>query len=430
VGIACGANELQAQGPVRPLANDAVIIAESPEPNVLSFYDPAIVRLSSGRLVAAYIATGDRSLVSYPLMCILVSDDGGATWRETYANSAERITHGRLFVAGDALYLMGQRPNLRIMRSLDDGETWSDQVDLTSGEQWHGTATNVWYARDHVYLVMERRVTSAITGWEVGELAPVLLRARVTDDLLQPASWTRASELAMQDILPGFRENTLELDGFGVPFFEQTYPDSNLLVRGRTFAPVGWLETNVVQIMDPDHVWFDPTGRTFHLFARANTGGTGYAAIAKVVENPDGTMTTMLEQAPSGRDLLFLPLPGGQMKFFILYDEVTKLYWMLGSQATDSMTRAEELPPERYGLPNNERHRMVLHFSKNLVDWCFAGLVAITNSPREARHYASMAIDGDDLVILSRSGDARAKSAHDGNLITFHRVRNFRALVY
>ena len=41
-----------------------------------------------------------------------------------------------------------------------------------------------------------------------------------------------------------------------------------------------------------------------------------------------------------------------------------------------------------------------------------------------------MDIDGDDLVILSRSGDERAKSAHDGNLITFHRVKNFRDLVY
>ena len=41
-----------------------------------------------------------------------------------------------------------------------------------------------------------------------------------------------------------------------------------------------------------------------------------------------------------------------------------------------------------------------------------------------------VAIDGNDLVILSRSGDQRAKSAHDGNLITFHRVKNFRKLVY
>jgi len=32
--------------------------------------------------------------------------------------------------------------------------------------------------------------------------------------------------------------------------------------------------------------------------------------------------------------------------------------------------------------------------------------------------------------VLSRSGDSYAKSAHDGNMITFHTVRNFRALVY
>jgi photosystem II stability/assembly factor-like uncharacterized protein len=38
--------------------------------------------------------------------------------------------------------------------------------------------------------------------------------------------------------------------------------------------------------------------------------------------------------------------------------------------------------------------------------------------------------DGNDLVILSRSGDTLVKSAHDGNLITFHRVKNFRELVY
>ena len=72
----------------------------------------------------------------------------------------------------------------------------------------------------------------------------------------------------------------------------------------------------------------------------------------------------------------------------------------------------------------------MLHFSKNCVDWCFAGRVADTGDPKQSRNYASMAIDGDDLHVLSRSGDARAKSAHDGNLITFHTVRDFRRLVY
>ena len=41
----------------------------------------------------------------------------------------------------------------------------------------------------------------------------------------------------------------------------------------------------------------------------------------------------------------------------------------------------------------------------------------------------SMAIDGEDLHILSRSGDHRAKTAHDGNLISLHTVSGFRDLV-
>ena len=94
------------------------------------------------------------------------------------------------------------------------------------------------------------------------------------------------------------------------------------------------------------------------------------------------------------------------------------------------MTRSELLPDDRYNLPNNERRRLTLHFSRNLVDWCFAGLVAVGEMEKASRHYASMAIDGEDLLVLSRSGDWRARSAHDGNLITLHRVKNFRTLVY
>ena len=79
---------------------------------------------------------------------------------------------------------------------------------------------------------------------------------------------------------------------------------------------------------------------------------------------------------------------------------------------------------------DNERHRLALHFSTNCIDWCFVGLVAVGDTPKQARHYASMAIDDGDLVILSRSGDKDAKTAHDGNMITFHRVKDFRNLMY
>ncbi len=97
---------------------------------------------------------------------------------------------------------------------------------------------------------------------------------------------------------------------------------------------------------------------------------------------------------------------------------------------TDLSSQHSPLPPERWGLPDNEHHRLVLHFSKNMIDWCFAGLVAKGDTPKESRHYVSMCIDGDDLCIVSRSSDEHAHSAHNGNLITFHRVKGFRALVY
>jgi hypothetical protein len=38
--------------------------------------------------------------------------------------------------------------------------------------------------------------------------------------------------------------------------------------------------------------------------------------------------------------------------------------------------------------------------------------------------------DGDDLFIVSRSGDERARTAHDGNIVTFHRIKDFRKLIY
>ena len=426
-GAALFAVLLSAAGqPIRPLAQEHVVVGESAEPATVPLYTPSILRLDGGRLIATYERGGEgRKTGAWAV--ILTSDDGGLTWQE---RTRTAMVHGRLFAAGAAIYYLGHKGDLRVCRSLDRGETWSEPAELTTDQAWHQTAANVWKTSEHVYLVMERRTSRAIDAWYVGELAPVLMRARLNDDLTQRASWTFASELTFADLIPGYRENAPATEFFGLPFHPQSYPGRTQLGNRRNFSPMGWLETNVVQLTDPDHVWHDPAGKTFHLFMRANTGTTGYAALAQVVENADGTMTTSLVKNPSGRTALFLPFPGGQMRFHVLYDERTKLYWLLGTQATDSMRRVDRLPAERYGAADNERQRLVLHFSKNMVDWCFAGIVATGGSPREARHYASMDFDGEDLVILSRSGNARAKSAHDGNLITFHRVKNFRDLVY
>jgi hypothetical protein len=429
LALACGwaAGAAEVGEPIRPLANDFVKVFESPSPTNIFCYTPGLARLESGRLVATLDLGGPGlKKKNEPRGRIFTSDDHGRTWT---ARGSFPFIHARPFVAGQAVYILGHSGDLHVIRSDDGGQTWSPDVKLTEGQRWHQSACNVSYANGCVYLVMERHIGNTIRGWPVGELAPVLLRGKSTADLTKRENWTFASELSFRQTIPKV-ETDPAINFFGVPFFPAAYPTGSLPAPHRNSAPLGWLETNVVQIHDPDHYWYDPQGHTFHLWARAHTGGTGYAAIAKVIENADGTMTTQLETVPSGKKILYVPCPGGQMRFHVLYDEPTKLYWLLSTQATDSMTRADRLGPDRFNLPNNERHRLQLHFSKNMVDWCFAGLVATGNSPKEARHYASMIVDGDDLQVLSRSGDARAKSAHDGNLITLHTIRNFRKLVY
>ena len=417
---------------VPTLADECVIPYESPDPRTVYAYTPGLARLDSGRLVAT-MDQGGPGVRDLPGVkgwrgegtgawqgIIFTSDNHGQTWTQ---RGVFPFMHARPFASGGAVYVLGHAGDLAVIRSDDGGETWSAPVYLTEGESWHQSACNVHYANAKVYLVMEKRARHTHDAWPVSDLAPVLMSARVGDDLTQASSWQFASEWVIGD-------HVQEVDWMGAPFWPVGPTTPGNAHDRRHMAPIGWLETNVVQFVDPNHVWHDPHGRTFHLWMRAHTGGTHLACIAKVIEDEHGELTTSFETSPAGVRMLYVPCPGGQMRFHIVYDEVTHLYWLLSSLSTDSMTRPERLPPTRFNLPNNERHILALHYSRNCMDWCMAGIVARGKGPQEARHYASMCIDGEDLHVLSRSGDRRARSAHDGNLITFHTVHGFRQLVY
>jgi len=433
--LACACHQPVHPLRIRPLAQHHVVIDRSPDAKSIFLGTPGIVAAPDGRLVATVDLFGPGvSHVEWPkgilpgaggavVGKIFISKDNGNTW--TLA-STYPFFHARPFTAGGRIFVLGQCGDLMIVASGDGGQTWSKPARLTQGQTWHASSNNVWYCRGNVYLAMERHYERNLKNcWRIADAAPVLMRAEEKSDLTRPESWTFASSLVFEDAV-----TPAQLDYFGVPFYPCAADTAVWLTPDRPMNPIGWLEANVVQFTDPDHLWTDPSGRTFHLFLRSHTGRTGYAAMAKVVENVDGSMTTLLETAPSGKKILYTPLPGGQMKFYVLWDEPTRLFWMVGTQATDSMKRPESLPADRYNLPDNERRRLVLHFSKNMIDWCFAGLVAVGEHERASRHYCSMTAAGDDLLIVSRSGDEQAQSSHNGNLFTFHRVKNFRSLVY
>jgi hypothetical protein len=419
---------------MRALAENLKIVYRSDRPHDIHCYTPGILATPDRRLIATFDLGGDgvkdmpgpkgsrAAGTRFGVGKIFVSDDEGHTWSERHRFP---FWHARPFLAGGRVYVLGHDGDLMIMSSSDDGETWSDPVRLTAGMKWHGSSCNVHYDNGHVYLAMDERRDLAVEGWNTAGLAPRVLRADVEDDLLETKNWTVSEAKAFNEIV-----SPDDLDLFGIPFYKSPPRSPASLESGRTCAPMGWLEPNVVRFTDPAHIWHDPNGRTLHIFLRTNTGGTGYAALIKILEHNDGKMISTFETVPSGKKALFIPFPGGHLKFFILYDPLGKLYWLLSSQATDSMTRITHMPAIRYNLPNNERHRLQLHFSKNCMDWCFAGLVAAGTTERHARNYASMAIDRDDLVILCRSGDEYASDPQYTNLITFHRVTNFRNLVY
>ena len=416
-------------GAVRPLAQDYVTVFESPKPKQVYVVAPGIARTPAGRLVVTtgaregresenawartmgWVDSKDRVLRGM----IFTSDDHGATWT---LRARFPFTQARPFVAGASLYVIGQGTDLMIMRSQDWGDSWSEPVGLTQGQKWHQAPSNVHYDNGNVYLVMERQVYEMNEAGRASALAPVLMRARIGDDLTKVENWTFASELVFRDAVP-----ESELNYFGVPRFPVDSARRNPEKRlpGHHQYPPGWGEAQVVRFTDPDHLLYDPERRTLHLIMRAFSGGTDFSAWAKVVENEDGSMTTMLEKAPSGKYITFVPLPGGHLKFHILYDDVSHLYWLASSQAADSTHRSDG---------KHERHRLQLHFSKNCFDWVFAGIVAIGGSPEQSRHYPAMAIDGDDLHIVSRSGNEKSETFHNTNVVTFHTIRNFRRLVY
>jgi len=403
-------------------------VYESPSPQDVYCYSPGLCRLNTGRMIATCDLGGPgvARLPGIKSKCgdygcgnlgkLLVSDDHGETWRH---RTDFPFYHARPFVAGNALYVLGHAGDLMIMRSDDGGDTWSKPVKLTSGQYWHQAPCAVDYRHGRIYLTMEQHLDGAT--WP--GVAIVLMSAEVNTDLLQPESWRYSLPIKFSDVV------TTPLPSVGIPFYPtgSLTPESSVDIRN--CGDPCWLESHVLRIYDPSHTFYDPDDRSMMVMARLHSGMTNIGTILRGVD--DGS-TLHLEtlKTPAGTPLVLVPLPGGQMKFHIIYDPVSRYYWLLSSQSTDSMTRPECLPNDRYGLPDNERHRLQLHFSLNLFDWCFAGLVADSGHPRQGRHYASMVIDGDSLGILSRSGDDRAFSAHNGNLITYHTIKNFRSLIY
>lgn len=418
------------------ISNIENTIYTSPNPSNIFCYTPSIAVTPTGRLIVSFDLGGDgvdcldglkssrAGGTRFGQGKIYISDDNGCTW--SFIRNFP-FWHARLFTIGREIYLIGHAGDVYIMKSDDNGETWSDPHFLTKGEKWHSSACNVITSKGYIYLAMERRCRlNEIKGWDVAGLSPTLFRANIKDDLCLPQSWDRSEEFIYKEV---FKEAAFNF--LGIPFYDCESNGPKEIAVGLNNAPLGWLETNVVQFADKDHIWHENTKDVFHLFLRAHTSGVNYANLVKIEVQEDGRMIPELQKTPAGINISYVPFPGGHLKFFIIYDKVSNLFWLISNQATDSMRNINSLAnTKRYGLPNNERHRLQLHFSKNCIDWCFAGMVSNSANEMFSRNYPSAIIKEKDMHIVCRSADEKALNPQYNNLITHHFVEDFRQLIY
>ena len=401
------------------------------------FAHPSVLALPSGRLLAAVDLAGagvrdvpgvkGRLPISNRLTQgrVYASTDGGESWTHKHDYP---FCNGCLLRDGSTVYLIGHAGASQIVKSADGGETWSKPAAMgPRGEDAaYALSPGSVYADDERIVAPFMRTTQ--TGGRrvlTAALAPELYAARRGADLMSRRSWARS-----EPVRPFGEWAPVEsLDHAGVPFFDVPDPARGVDTGNRRWANrPGWAHPHVVRIEDPDHYWHDESGAVFHIVSTLASHRTQSAALMRARLDADGAARLELERAPSGRTCLFTPLPGGNLKFHVLYDRPSKLYWLLSFQVRDSMTRAERLPASRPGLPADECALLQLSFSRNLVDWCFAALV--DGGAGRRRFDPTATVNGDDLLVAFVAPERDEPDAADTSCLTFGLIPRFRDLAY
>jgi len=338
---------------------------------------PSLARTSDGALLCAaplMIRGKPRGAVK-PLL-FFRSDDGGASWKRLPAESD--FCCGTLFSHGKALYFLGAGPvhrhrdsGMKIIRSNDDGQTWTAPATLFQGP-YYNPASSYVIRNGQFYWCMDE-----------GRSKTYVIAGDLSKDLLDPASWRISAPLPRPELPPGKSGATI-------------------------------LEGNVVEV----------NGR-LQLSWRYMIAGRDSVGIGVICDLTDDGATL------DYRFRQFYALPGAQNQFFILRDPVTGLYWMNATLPTRTQDQDpsfnEKLKRNKhYAMPaGKERRILALYCSFDALNWLPAGYIVVWPLVRQASNYCGMMIDGEDLLVVSRTSRA-GRNQHDNDLTTFHRIKNFR----
>jgi hypothetical protein len=366
-----------------------VVISYEPSPNPLrhlfnrilgrgSFIgSPTIAILPNGHYVAAHSLFrngGGESPAGRGTTKVFRSIDRGRTW--TRVAKLSRAGWSTLFAHRGSLYLFGKTKagsDIVIRRSDDEGTTWTDPTNGRRGQLGGGggiTPNPPVLHGGRLWIANSTRVWSAPVG----------------ADLLRARSWTRS----------------------GKPRSDPSY------LNGRFTL---WSEGQVVA-----------------------SPRTGVLVLPKIRDLPH---TALLRYPrPGGRPRFdpardFVDLPGAEKKFGVRYDPVTDRFWALTNPVLRRHRRQANVPwsVRRFWrsavTPALVRNTGAVYSSADLRNWELERVFLYSPDVEHVGfQYFNFLIEGNDLVVVARTafnvGRHKTPRAHDSNLLTFHRIREFR----
>ncbi|HMP77219.1 MAG TPA: sialidase family protein [Kiritimatiellia bacterium] len=327
---------------------------------------PSIAILPDGSyLVTANIFGNDTTADVSGTTKIWRSSDQGATWIQL--NTITNMKRGSVFVHEGDVYLWGYTAapgDVVIRKSTDRGESWTVPTNAATGLLTSGTN---WGGTPHNPVFFSNRVWMAQGGTRA-------FSAPLTADLLQSNVWT---------ITPAATVNQ---------------------------GPLGsGLTVTEAQIVSSPHAG---------VVVMPKIGGLPNSALLRVSTDGASIKTPYDEE--------WVALPGGEKKFGASYDPLSGRFYVLSNPVLAAHTNERE-PPEMV------RNAAAISSSTDLRNWNVEALFLYSpNVDYEGFQYLNFAIEGDDLLVAARTafdvGGNKPPRGHDSNLITFHRVANFRTL--
>lgn len=358
-------------------------------------HDPGLVRTGQGTLIVAapeWSRSVDRSgrlrRLGRRRLRLARSVDGGWTWHQQavlpYQEGTPFMLDGRLLMFVQA----ESHRDFQVVESNDDGLTWSGPSTVLRGPFWNISTAQVSRGDGFFWSMDYDR-----PGLRYG--GKIMVRMDRGKSPLDPGSWSVSNVVDMPE-LPALLTRNLFPAG----------PGDDMA------WPLHWLEPNTVDV-----------GGRIRVFCRCGIDTKATAGMAAILDYDPARNRLEMSQ--------FAAWPGGQCKFFVLDDAPSGLYWMLSNLVTNSQNLVAWDPQALNGYrgtPGNERRWLFLHYGLDCLNWFPAGCVACwPDSILRSFMYPSAAVDGEDLVILSRTS-REAENQHDADLCTVHRVPGFRRL--